>query len=238
MVYPYPTVRDEHQTMAACVAGHNLARFGDGELKLMHGGSAMREPANQRLGRELRDVLTRPNQRCLVGIPTLDPAGPKYENWRKHATRFCMLLEEDVTYHSAFVSRPDSAPWIETPWYAELCETLWKDRRAAVVCEPDGFMLRTITRSAAEVVHIPCHRHGAYAQITQLETGVMRANVEVAILAAGPAATCLANRLAEHGIHAIDLGSAGRFLYRQLWPEEYAERYAGTKEPTLRAPGA
>ncbi len=118
VIYPYPEVRDEYATLKALRAGASIARIGDGELKLIHGAAAMREPANPKLARELLDILQRPVKGLLPGIPTLDPKGPKHINWLKHAVRFCQVLVPGVTYYSAFITRPDSAPWISTNTFA------------------------------------------------------------------------------------------------------------------------
>lgn len=230
MMYPYPQVHDEFETIAACASGKSLARLGDGEIKLVHGRSAMREPPNKQLARELLDVLQRPNPGVCVGIPTMDQRGPKYQNWTKHAVPFMQVLVPEVTYYSAFVSRPDSAPWIETAEYARSVVNLWAGKRVVLVCEREGFILNLIARTSDNWLHVECPMREAYAEIKHLHRKCLRHGADIAILSAGPAATCLANRLAGNGLQAIDLGSAGRFLYRTLWPEEYAQKYAAKGE--------
>jgi hypothetical protein len=76
----YPTVAGEFETVGALLKGHSIARFGDGELKLAYAKEYLREPANDKLAAELRGSLEAPAPGCLVGIPTLDPNGPKYLN--------------------------------------------------------------------------------------------------------------------------------------------------------------
>lgn len=218
----YPRVHTEEETIRAVGTGLSLARLGDGELKLILGGSALREPPNPKLGEELRTIVRKAKRGLIVGIPTLCISGPKYENWRKHAERFCSVLHPQMDYYSAFVSRPDSAPWIATRGFAERVERLWRGKRVCVIAEPTGFMVRTVAKSAAHLTHIECRRHGAYEQIEHLAKQTIRAAPEVVIMAAGPTATCLASRFAGEGLQAVDLGSAGRFIYRTLWPEEYA----------------
>jgi hypothetical protein len=220
-VYPLPFVRGEVETVSAVLAGKSLARFGDGELKLMLGQGYIREPPNPKLGRELLDVMQRPNPGCLVGVPTFDTNGPKYQSWLRHALRFCQVLAPNVPYYSAFVSRPDSAPWIRNREYAAMVETIWAGKRVALVCEMDGFIRHTVKKHALSVVHIACPKAGAYAHIKEMQRAVEDVMPDVAILSAGPTATCLANRLAKHGVQAVDLGSIGRFIFQMLWPDEY-----------------
>ena len=84
----YPSVIGEFETMQQVAAGKSLARFGDGELKLIFGSSYVREQGNLQLATELFEVLNTRTPNCLIGIPTMDPAGPKIGNWLKHQKRF------------------------------------------------------------------------------------------------------------------------------------------------------
>lgn len=210
---PYPIVEGEQATIDKCLSGFSLARLGDGELKIIYGGGYSREPPNGELSAELLSTLLRPDPDCLVGIPTMDPNGAKYTNWLRHRPRFSRLLQHSpMQYYSAFVTRPDSSPWIRTPEFARSVERLWRGRFTVVVCEKKGSIFGTIKLRAGQALHIACPREQAYRKIDWLEQKVMRAKPDVAILSAGPTATCLANRLATRGIQAIDLGSSGRWL--------------------------
>lgn len=212
----YPQVADEFHTMKMVANGFSLARFGDGEMKMAEGFGYSREPGSAKLAFELLRTLRTPHRRCLVGIPTYNPEGPKYQNWLRHQSRFEALLQQKQPYFSAFVSRPDSAPWINTREYAALVESVWAGKKAVVVCERSGSMIQTVSLAAAYVRHIVCPRHEAYAQIDPIQEKVMALRPDVVIMAAGPTATCLANRLSAEFIHAVDLGSAGGFLGRLL----------------------
>lgn len=212
----YPKVLGEFETVDLLLEGYSLGRYGDGELKVLHGAGYSREPANPALTDELRAAFLTPHARCLVGVPTMDPAGPKYENWTRHAGRFAGVMVEGQRYVSAFVSRPDSAPWINSLGYAKQVEHLWARRRAVVVCEKKGSMIKAVRCGAREAIHVACPRHGAYSYIDKLEARVLAHAPDIVILSAGPTASCLANRLARAGVQAVDLGSAGGFLLKLL----------------------
>lgn len=213
----YPPVIGEFDTIAAVLRGKSLARFGDGELKLIDGKGYFREPENEALGGELRRVLQRPHRRCLVGIPTMDERGPKYDGWIRHRDRFAKLLRPDrVEYYSAFVTRPDSAPWINCIEFACLMEQLWSGKRVTVLCESGNSILKAVRLSARKVKHVGCPHREAYVQIDDMEKEIVAAKPEIALLSCGPTATCLANRLAVRGIHAVDIGSAGGYLLKLL----------------------
>lgn len=212
----WPKVLGEFETIERLLDGWSLQRHGDGELKVMHGAGYSREPLNLWLSLALRTAFRSPAQKCLVGIPTMDPSGPKYENWTRHQARFEQLLDEGREYGSAFVSRPDSAPWIACREYAQKVEGLWAGKRAVVVCEKGGSMIRTVTRRAARALHVSCPHREAFRVIDTIEENVLAADPRVVILCAGPTASILANRLAGQGVHAIDLGSSGQFLGKLL----------------------
>lgn len=209
----YPRVHDEFVTVRKVLEGFSIARAGDGELKMMYGYAYVRELPNEQLAAELRQVVRSPNKNCIVGIPTMDPAGPKYPNWRRHEQRFIAMLG-DIEYYSAFITRPDSAPAINNREYAELMEKIWSGKSVALISSSPGKFLNVIEKTA-RVQHIPCLFKGASTQIDQLEGQALKAGADVILLSCGPTATCLANRLSEK-VQAIDIGSAGGFLARML----------------------
>jgi hypothetical protein len=168
---------------------------------------------------ELRAILAHPHERCLVGIPRILKQSPKYSNWVRRIPQFLPFLSPDVQYVSAFVSRPDSAPWILSVEYAVAVQSLWAGRKTTIICEPTNKILPLIKRTARKLAHIPCPHAKAYAQIASLEKAALHGAPDIVILNAGPTASCLAHRLAQRGVQAIDLGSAGGFLLRLLLPD-------------------
>ncbi len=214
----YPRVAGEFETVRRLLDGCSIARFGDGELKILEGKGYVREVQNPKLTKEMRRIIAEP--RCLIGIPTMDPAGPKYDGWLRHLERFRRYVSADDgrSYYSAFITRPDSAAdQLESAEYVRLLSALWTGReRVVVLSEPASKLLTFVRATAGSVVHIECPRHGAYSAIDALEAGIRRARPSIALLSCGPTATCLANRLAARGIQAIDLGSVGGLLMRWL----------------------
>lgn len=208
----YPKVMTEEVTANFLRHGKSIARFGDGELKMATGKGYVREPPNRNMARELMGILTNPNPRCLVGIPTMDKRGPKYPNWKKHRERFQEVLSPTVRYASAFITRPDSAPWIRTPGFAAKIASCWVDKKVIVLCEEDGSMIRTVQLTNPDAYVLRCPHERAYQHIDRYEEDIAYFQPDVAVLSCGPTATCLAHRLSKHGIQALDLGSAGKFL--------------------------
>ena len=216
----YPRVKGEFDTVRRLLKGASIARFGDGELKILEGAGYSREVSNGKLTAEMRMVAAAPNEGCLIAIPTMDPAGPKYRNWLRHEARFCKYFEhgDGEKYYSAFITRPDSAADpLESVEYFELISKLWAGReRVVVLSEPTSKLLTCARAMAASVVHIECPHRSAYSVIDDLERAIVAANPSVALLSCGPTATCLANRLAGRGIQGLDLGSIGGLLVRWM----------------------
>lgn len=211
----YPSVIGEFETVDTVLTGKSIARYGDGELKLMDVQGYSREPPCFALADELYKIFRRPNKKCLVGIPTMSPDGPKYFNWLRHQARFLKMVNPDMQYYSAFITRPDSAPWINTIDFATKFESIWRDRRVTVMSENGNSILKAV-RLSTKVTPIRCPSRQAYAEIDRLEDEIVATEPDVALLSCGPTATCLAHRLAMRGIHAVDIGSAGGYLLKLL----------------------
>jgi hypothetical protein len=208
----YPAVRSEEETLREVIAGRSLARYGDGEFRLVSGSDCVSQVTGKELAAELALILKVPGE-CLVGIPRLDKRSPKITNWKKYERIYPQYLSEEKAYYSAFISRPDSAPWINMPSFYDGIESLWAGQEIALVYGTDRSLSADFPpmRSAAVVHSIKCARRDAYAQIGELTEAVIRTGAKRVILCCGATATCMAWRLAERGIHAIDLGHVGQY---------------------------
>lgn len=213
----WPKVHDEFETLTKLQQGYSIARFGDGEFKMMDGAGYVREPPNRKLAAELRSVLRKPAPMCLRGIPTFDKRSPKFNTWIKHEERFTRLLRAKGPYYSAFISRPDSAPWIRTREFALEFVKLWESKRVAVLCEPGSGTLRALALSApSSIYHVECPHSLAYAKIDWFEKQLLRNDPQIIVMSCGMTATCLAKRFTAHGVQAIDFGSGGSFIAKEL----------------------
>lgn len=213
-VSQYPRkILEEFETLRKLNQGFSLARYGDGELKLIFGASYSREAGSLKLATELFNTLNFPCPQLLVGIPTLNPRGPKYASWLRHVERFERVIHGEFQYYSAFVTRPDSAPWIEHDKYLQLCLNLWSGKRAMLLSEPTNKLLK-LMRATSDLTYHEVPSRDCYRHIDELEATVLDALPEIAVLSIGPTATCLAGRLAARGVQAIDFGSIGGMLAR------------------------
>jgi hypothetical protein len=206
----WPDVYGEEDTLRMVLEGRSLARYGDGEFKLCNGGSIKSQPFEPSLGRRLREILKASGD-CLVGIPNLHrPTKPFWEPFR--ADKFTALLDMKRHYASAFVSRPDSAPWIHTPAYWKQVEDLWRRKDVTLVRGSGKSLTAALLSSARSVNEIMCPRQDAWAEWAELLERIGQpARV---LLCCGPTATVLAVELAAKGVHAVDIGHIGMWFKR------------------------
>lgn len=209
----YPSVLTEAETLRQVLAGASLARYGDGEFNLCEGKNIPCQQHSPELERRLRGILS-DSGGCLVGIPNLDSATPKAHFWHKYQ-RITPLLGEQ-TYGSAFISRPDSAPWIDVPEYWAAVEALWAGLDVTVVrgnLSPKG-LRRSDMASAKSVREILCPRKDAFAEYADILEAIGTA--DHVLLCLGPTATVLAVDLCQHGMHAVDCGHIALFWRKHL----------------------
>jgi hypothetical protein len=212
----YPTVVNESDTLNRVLSGKSLTRFGDGEFRLAMGGRAnISQVAHPRLREELVEILVSRQRFCLVAIPVMDPASPKWWFWKKYEKKYPRMLDEKIIYYSQFITRPDSAPQIDTPEFYDRLENLWRGEEVVLVRGSERSLVegRPPMLSAKKVYPVLCARRDAYGQIDQVEKAVCMLDVRRVLLCAGAMATVLTYRLARRGFHAIDLGHIG-YLWR------------------------
>lgn len=210
---PYPKVMSEIDTIRAAIAGRSIARLGDGELRLADGGSAISQEAGKGIKGAMLEVLGGDHD-VLTCIPHMQ--SPKYEKtWYKYNMDKYIRMYKRKEYGSAFITRPDSAPWIDNDEYWGLVEQLWAGKDITLVISEEHTSLRPAQLEAAKSIRlIEGPRRDAYARVDDLMRAIGPLNKgDPVILCLGAAATWLAVILnAQYEAHALDLGHIGRML--------------------------
>jgi hypothetical protein len=215
----YPQVLGELETLRQVVAGRSIARYGDGELKMVANVVGIKSQApDARLSERLGQILRAPGQ-CLVGIPNIHgvinsdlSTDQKVEFWTKHL-RCAALLNPSVSYVSSFISRPDSAPWIDTVEYWALLESLWVGQDVTVVRGSGKSLAPEDLVGAGDVTDVLCRKQHAYQDYDEILSRI--GTPKRALICLGPTATVLAYDLCRRGVHAIDLGHVAMFLRKR-----------------------
>ena len=210
----YPSIMSEEATLANCEL-KSIARFGDGEWRCAVGGGCTSQRPNPKLAAELRVILQAKLDACMVGIPNaFHPDAPRAESWVRYTEPLyrSLLSLDKRTYWSSFITRPDNAPWIDTPTFWANVRRLWKDRDIVlVVGDKKSITTEMIGSEAKSVREVIGPRQHAYAQIDAIEEEIGKTPARV-LMCLGTTATVLAHRLARKGVHALDLGHIGMFM--------------------------
>lgn len=209
----YPHVLDEAQTLELVLSGRSLARYGDGEFHLCDGGRAKAQQADAGLQRRLQGILTASGH-CLVGIPNLHSQTPKAAFWRPFAQQARLLA--DRPYVSAFVTRPDSAPWIDTPAYWARLSELWRGQDVTLVRGSTRSFTAVDLVGAKSVAEIVGPKVDAWRVYGLLLERIQAGHPKRVLLCLGPAATVMAVDLCAHGVQAVDVGHAGMWFRKHV----------------------
>lgn len=204
----YPLVYTEDETIDLALAGRSLARYGDGELRVATGGGCVSQKADPKLARELTIILGTTTA-SLVCIPTQRSAKPK--NWLAYAHPRYVAMMRRPPYGSAFVTRPDSAPWIDRPDYWDKIRSFWRGRDVVLVAGSERSLTSERMPEAASVRRVMGTYRDSYSVIDQIEEEV-GAPAGPVIICLGCAGTVLAERLARRKLWALDLGHIGMMM--------------------------
>ncbi len=211
----YPQVLNESDTLDRVLAGASLARYGDGEFKMCRGAGIKSQDGHPELSRRLVEILKSSGQ-CLVGIPNIRSDTPKAEFWGKFM-RYAPFLAQRP-YVSSFVTRPDSAPWINTDDYWQRLESLWVGQDVTLVRGSSKSLTAEDLIGAGTITEIIAPRQHAFASYDELLKRI--GTPKRALLCLGPTATVMAVDLCKKGVHAIDLGHVGMFVRKHRRGEE------------------
>jgi hypothetical protein len=210
----YPKVLSAVETLDRILAGASVSRYGDGELRLAaESGRAVSQDPDKDLRTELRKILIGPTH-SLVCIPR-QGVGPKADRWIKFTSDNFVKYLKQPEYGSAFITRPDSEPEIDTLQYWYKCREIWRNRDVVLVMGTDrGSLDENMLRDARNLRIVWGPRRDAFADIRRIEDeiGSHSAHKGPVIMCLGAAATCLAERLAKKGVWALDLGHMGKFM--------------------------
>ena len=204
----YPEVRNERETLDAVLSGRSIARYGDGEFKFCHGDGCKSQVKSATLTARMLEVLQDSGE-CLVGLPNIRSDTPKAEFWGRYMA-YATYLNPNRQYYSSFITRPDSAPWIDTESYWHDLESLWVGQEVTLVRGSSKSLISADLIGAKSVREIGGPRQHAWEYYDDLMNRI--GTPDRALLCLGPTATIMAVDLCAKGVHAIDLGHIGMFL--------------------------
>lgn len=202
----------------------SLARFGDGELTWAIGEN--RKHFNQKVSsafsEELKSVLEHPSSNLLIGLQRSAFYGLKDVTlsnrleWQKIILKSGMkwqkIIPRDATYLDTNITRPymDQLNKGDAERRFSQLKKVWDSRNLLIV---EGEHTRfgvgnDLLDGANSVRRIEAPSENAFDYIDSIQNDVEKNYHEddLVLLALGPTATILANRLAQQGIQSIDIG--------------------------------
>lgn len=210
------------ETLDLVLSGRSLARYGDGEFKMARDASIgiKSQHADAELSRRLASILHESGD-CIVGIPNIRSATPKAEFWGEKVQPWATpLLSPHRHYVSSFISRADSAPWINTREYWSKVEQLWRGQDVTLVRGSGKAFTPEMMVGAGAVTEILGPRNSAWSSYDELLERIgTPAHVLISL---GPTATVMAVELCARGVHAVDVGHMGAFYRRFVQVPEVA----------------
>lgn len=199
----------------------SLARFGDGELKVMLGADINFQHSSALLSERLKEVFLSRNSQLLIGIPDVFEHLDRYDSteqsfWQYHLRfrrwHWYRYIRRSQSYASTFLSRFYSMEYDAHLASIRLKQLrrMWEGRDILLV-EGTNSKLgvgNDLFQNAATIRRILCAAKDAFSSYDAiLQTTLSKAQPDdLIILALGPTATVLAADLCHSGLQALDLG--------------------------------
>lgn len=191
----------------------SIARFGDGEFKIMMGESINFQKHDPKLAKRLEEVLQNNLENLYVGIPDVfgycdsDYFRRVMVSCRDYLYKFMnfenIYLDAKITRQANFATKEQGEDY-----YANL-KKIWQDKDLVIV-EGAGSRLgigNDLFANAKSIERIICPIKDAFSRYDEILEKCKTCDKEkLFILALGPTATVLTYDLAQSGYRAIDAG--------------------------------
>ncbi len=209
-----PKVMSEEDSLYKTISsGKSLARYGDGEFKLMMGENISFQKADEKLSERLKTILKYENDNLLVGIIDIFGYPPSdymrkvavgcREEVYKHLNFKKEYIDSMFTRRVKFVSKEQGMD------YFSKIKQLWKNKDIVIV-EGAGSRLgvgNDLFSNTKSIKRILCPIKDAFSKYDEILEECLKQEMDkMFILALGPTATVLADDLANAGFVALDIG--------------------------------
>lgn len=214
-------IYSNQETIKKILAGHSIARYGDGEFELIKGNSIPFQKRSRKLQHELTEVLrNNGNKKLLIAIPPVFHSLCEYviEDqifWRIFMNENRGWLEKiliEKNYFSSFITRPylryknkASSKKIFSMW-----KKVWNKKNVLTIEGNETFfgINNDLLSNTKRIQRIILPKRNAYSFSGKVLTFVesIQKKPDLILIALGPTATVLASKLALKGYQAIDIG--------------------------------
>ncbi len=199
----------------------SIARFGDGELNMIHSYNIGFQRYDPKLSLRLKEVLLSNSEQCLVALPQpiarLDGMVPRAKKtWKqligKYYSKYSSHFDFERVYPNSFLTRPymDFIDKSAVGGIFQNIKKLWDGRKLLIV-EGEKSKLgvgNDLFANSKKIRRIITAGKDAYAHYDTILNAIIELKQadELVILALGPTATVLAYDLSKRGVRAFDLG--------------------------------
>ena len=232
-----PIIKSSNETVSKIIHDRcSLARFGDGEFRVMKNRGIRFQSASPELVKKLDLVLNSNKSNLLLALPdcfgSLEDYRPKAADfWRKWLVakrpRVYASLDMERSYYNAFFSRAymiynkTEQHYINCQTYFENIKQIWAGRDV-IICEGENTrfgLFNDLLDGANSISRILCPARNAYDKYDDILSAFENINNDkLVLIALGPTATVLVYDLHGRGFQAIDIGHLdveyGWFLHK------------------------
>lgn len=198
----------------------SVARYGDGEMKLMNNTRIFFQDYSKELSDRLKEVLSNEEDNLIVCIPDIFGSLKLYADepkkyWRlnvaKTRGKWLKYINKNKSYYNAFISRcyygiKDKSNCKQ--WFEKM-KRIWIDREIVIV---EGAKSRLgigndLFNGALSSERILCLEKDAFDSYDEIMDEILKIDKsKLILLSLGPTATILAYDLTKLGYQAIDIG--------------------------------
>lgn len=209
-----PKVLNLYDSLYALVdSNKSLARFGDGEFKIMMGENINFQQYDPKLANRLEEILRNDLEDLMVGIP--DTFGYCSSDYFRRVLVSCRdylykFMNFEKSYCDAFLTRQSKfdSETKGNDYYRNL-KKLWENKDIVIV-EGEGSRLgigNDLFANTKSIKRVLCPIKDAYSKYGEILNICEKQSKEnLFIIALGPTATVLAYDLCKSGYRAIDVG--------------------------------
>ena len=222
LFYKFPKIATIDETLDEIINNKkSIARFGDGEIRLINNENISFQKPNEELSKRLREVLKSEEDNILIGLPDVFCFKDINKSVRERQLFFkkeivlkfssYKVIKCNKKYYNANISRPylEYKDKSNCKLIFDKLKKIWNDKDVIIV-EGEGSRLgigNDLFDNAKSVYRILCPVRDAFDKYENIFN--LCKNIEknkLFIIALGPTATVLAYDLGKAGYQALDLG--------------------------------
>ncbi|QNG58483.1 SP_1767 family glycosyltransferase [Bacillus sp. PAMC26568] len=217
----HPIISPIDETLKEIIVNDSsVARYGDGEFKLINNRDITFQKADAALSLRLQEILVKNENNLLVCIPDIFRDLSQYGEethsyWKLHISKYRLnwykKLDSNKKYYNSFISRfyypfkdkSKSKEWLE------LLKLIWNDKDVLLI---EGKKSRLgvgndLFDNVKRIERIIVPEENAFAYYDKILLEAKKSDKSnLVLIAAGPTATVLAYDLYKLGYQAIDIG--------------------------------